>query len=607
MTQTSSTGREKPLMIAPLKRDLQFASGLFRTMGRVRGIHPSNPRRICDDLEAAAARWSDREALRFEGRSLSYGQMEALANRFARWALEGGLRPGDRVAIFLPNRIEYLPAWYGLSKVGVVGALINNQLTGKALAHCLSLSEALEVIVDAETSPALQDVLGDLERVPRLWSLDSPLPGEGDLTAVLEGLSDAPPPSSARDGLMAADTALLIYTSGTTGLPKAARMTHVRVQLYMRGFAGATGARPKDRIYVALPLYHATGGLCGMGAALLNGACVVLKRRFSASQFWEDVRREGCTQFVYIGELCRYLANQPPHPDERAHKLRLAFGNGLRPDVWPAVVDRFVLPSVLEFYGSTEGNVSLFNFDGHPGAIGRIPGFLRRRFNGRIVRFDYEAEAPLRGPDGLCIEAAPGEAGECLGRIDSADPRAQFTGYLDPVASEKKVLRDVFAPGDAWFRTGDLLRQDADGYVYFVDRVGDTFRWKGENVSTAEVAFCLHGAPGVVEANVYGVSVPGADGRAGMAALVTGADFDINMLASHIAADLPEYARPAFIRLEPELAVTGTFKQRKADLVAEGFDPSKVAAPLFYRAADGGYRALDATAYEAITSGQIRL
>jgi fatty-acyl-CoA synthase len=410
-----------------------------------------------------------------------------------------------------------------------------------------------------------------------------------------------------RDGLTAADTALLIYTSGTTGLPKAARMTHVRVQLYMRGFAGATGARPKDRIYVALPLYHATGGLCGMGAALLNGACVVLKRRFSASQFWEDVRREGCTQFVYIGELCRYLANQPPHPDERRHSLRLAFGNGLRPDVWPAVVDRFGLPSVLEFYGSTEGNVSLFNFDGHPGAIGRIPGFLRRRFNGRIVRFDYEAEAPLRGPDGLCIEAAPGEAGECLGRIDSADPRAQFTGYLDPVASEKKVLRDVFTPGDAWFRTGDLLRQDADGYVYFVDRVGDTFRWKGENVSTAEVALCLHGAPGVVEANVYGVSVPGADGRAGMAALVTGPDFDIDMLASRIAADLPEYARPAFVRLEPELAVTGTFKQRKADLVADGFDPGRVTAPLFYRAADGGYRALDATAYAAITSGQIRL
>lgn len=594
-------------MFSALQRDLRFATGMVRTLRRVRGIHPSSSRRICDDLEAAADRWRDREALRFEGRSLSYSEMDELANRFARWALESGLKPGDRVALFLPNRIEYLPAWYGLSKVGVVSALINNQLTGQALAHCLALSEAREVIVDPETSPALQEILGELDRVPRLWSLESPLPGEGDLSAALLDLSGAPPPASARYGLTAADTAILIYTSGTTGLPKAARMTHVRVQLYMRGFAGATGARPRDRIYVALPLYHATGGLCGMGAALLNGACVVLKPRFSATQFWEDIRREGCTQFVYIGELCRYLANQPPHPDERSHGLRLAFGNGLRPDVWNTVLDRFGLPSVLEFYGSTEGNVSLFNFDGRPGAIGRVPGFLKGRFNGRIVRFDYDAELPLRGPDGFCLEADPGEAGECLGRIDVADPRAQFTGYLDPAASEKKVLRNVFAPGDAWFRTGDLLRQDADGYVYFVDRVGDTYRWKGENVSTAEVALRLNEAPGVLEANVYGVSVPGAEGRAGMAALVTSSDFDIAILAARIAADLPEYARPAFLRLQPELAVTGTFKQRKADLVAEGFDPARVQGSLYFRAGDGGYRPLDAIAFEGIISGKLRV
>jgi fatty-acyl-CoA synthase len=503
--------------------------------------------------------------------------------------------------------MEYLPAWYGLSKVGVVSALINNQLTGQALAHCLTLAGAHEVIVDAETSPALQDVLGDLEHTPRLWSLDSPLPGEGDLAADLAGRSADPPPAAIREGLKAGDTALLIYTSGTTGLPKAARVTHVRVQLYMRGFAGATGARPDDRIYVALPLYHATGGLCGMGAALLNGACVVLRAKFSATQFWEDIRREGCTQFVYIGELCRYLANQPPHPDERSHQLRLAFGNGLRPDVWDKVTGRFGVPRVLEFYGSTEGNVSMFNFDGRAGAIGRIPRPLKQRFNARIVRFDYETEAPLRGADGYCTEADAGEAGECLGRIDSADPRAEFTGYLDPTASEKKVLRNVFAPGDAWFRTGDLLRQDADGYVYFVDRVGDTFRWKGENVSTAEVALRLQAVPGVVEANVYGVEVPGADGRAGMAALVTGEAFDLGILAARIAADLPEYARPAFLRLQPEMAVTGTFKQRKVDLVAEGFDPKKVQAPMFHRSGDGGYRPLDAAAHEGIVSGRIRI
>ena len=594
-------------MFATLRRDLRFYTGLARTLGRVRGITPDSPRRICDDLEASVRRWPDREAIRFEGRSLSYREMDGLANRFARWALESGLRPGDRVALFLPNRMEYLPAWYGLSKVGVVSALVNNQLTGQALAHCLNLANAQEVIVDPETSPALQAVLGNLEKGPRLWSLEAPLPGEGDLTALLSGLSDAPPPAASREGLTAHDTALLIYTSGTTGLPKAARVTHVRVQLYMRGFAGATGARPDDRIYVALPLYHATGGLCGMGAALLNGACVVLRRRFSATQFWSDIRQEDCTLFAYIGELCRYLANQPPHPDERAHRLRLAFGNGLRPDVWEKVIGRFGLPRVLEFYGSTEGNVSMFNFDGRPGAIGRIPAPLKGRFNARIVRFDYEVEAPQRGAGGFCTEAAPGEAGECLGRIDAADPRAEFSGYLDKAASEKKVLRDVFAPGDAWFRTGDLLRQDADGYVYFVDRVGDTFRWKGENVSTAEVALRLQAVPGVVEANVYGVEVPGADGRAGMAALVTGEGFDLGNLAARIAADLPEYARPAFIRLQPEMEVTGTFKQRKVELVAEGFDPAKVAQPLFLRAADGGYRPLDAAAYEEISKGHIRI
>ena len=594
-------------MFAPLKRDLLFASGLFRTLGRVKGIEPGSPRRICDDLEAAVRRWRDREALRFDGRSLTYGEMDALANRFARWALEAGLKPGDRVALFLPNRIEYLPAWYGLSKVGVVSALINNQLTGQALVHCLALAGAHEVIVDAETSPSLQDVLSDLGHTPRLWSLDSPLPGEGDLTADLAGRSAEPPPPALREGLKAGDTALLIYTSGTTGLPKAARVTHVRVQLYMRGFAGATDARPDDRLYVALPLYHATGGLCGMGAALLNGACVVLRAKFSASQFWEDIRREGCTQFVYIGELCRYLANQPPHPDERSHTLRLAFGNGLRPDVWDKVTGRFGVPRVLEVYGSTEGNVSMFNFDGRAGAIGRIPRPLKQRFNARIVRFDYETEAPLRGPDGFCTEAVAGEAGECLGRIDSSDPRAEFTGYLDPAASDKKVVRNVFAEGDAWFRTGDLLRQDADGYVYFVVRVGDTIRWKGENVSTAEVALRLQAVPGVVEANVYGVAVPGADGRAGMAALVTGEDFDLGILAARIAADLPEYARPAFLRLQPEMAVTGTFKQRKVDLVTEGFDPGKVQAPMFHRAADGGYRPLDAAAYEGIVTGRIRI
>jgi fatty-acyl-CoA synthase len=359
---------------------------------------------------------------------------------------------------------------------------------------------------------------------------------------------------------------------------------------------------------VALPLYHATGGLCGMGAALLNGACVVLRRRFSATQFWSDIRQEDCTLFAYIGELCRYLANQPPHPDERAHRLRLAFGNGLRPDVWEKVIGRFGLPRVLEFYGSTEGNVSMFNFDGRPGAIGRIPAPLKGRFNARIVRFDYEVEAPQRGAGGFCTEAAPGEAGECLGRIDAADPRAEFSGYLDKAASEKKVLRDVFAPGDAWFRTGDLLRQDADGYVYFVDRVGDTFRWKGENVSTSEVEIAISSMPGVTHAIVYGVAVPGQDGRAGMAAITPKDSVDLKALHRHLASNLPAYARPVFLRFQDEAETTGTLKYRKVDLVREGFDPMKASDPLFVADAERStYVPITVDLLRDIVSGKMRL
>src|SRR5436190_1025057 len=315
----------------------------------------------------------------------------------------------------------------------------------------------------------------------------------------------------------------------------------------MRGFAGSTGARASDRIYVALPLYHATGGLCGVGAALLNGGSLVLKKRFSATQFWGDVVAQNCTMFVYIGELCRYLVNHDPDPNETLHKIRLAFGNGLRPDVWPVLKQRFHIPEVLEFYGSTEGNVSLFNFDGHEGAIGRIPKWLRKRFNVRLVQFDVETEEVERGPDGLCVECAPGQVGQCVGQI-GGDARAEYSGYLDRKESEKKVIHDVFEAGDAWFATGDLMRLDGEGYFYFVDRIGDTFRWKGENVSTTEVAERLQAAPGVNEATVYGVEMPGSDGRAGMAALVVDGDFDIMALDAHVKRELPSFAQPLFVR-----------------------------------------------------------
>ena len=591
---------------ARLEREWKFLKGLNRTLTRVKSIAPDSPNLLCDDLEAAVAKHRDRPAITFEGRTVTYGEMDAIANRYAHWAKSLNLRRGQTVALFMPNRLEYFPIWYGLSKVGVITALINNNLAGASLVHCLNISGASHVIVDSETSPVFEGVRTQTEKHFQQWVLGPAHGDQRDLVQALKSCSQLAPDRSAREDMTGRDTALFIYTSGTTGLPKAARITHVRAQLYMRGFAGATGATETDRIYVALPLYHATGGLCGLGAALMNGGSVVIRKKFSASHFWQEVTEEACTMFVYIGELGRYLVNQEPGEFDTAHKIRLAFGNGLRGDVWADLKTRFAIPDVLEFYGSTEGNVSMFNFDGQVGAIGRAPKYLRKRFNIRLVQFDVEAEAPIRSPSGFCIEAGPGQIGECIGQI-GLDARSEFTGYVDKAASDKKILRDVFEKGDAWFRTGDLMRIDADGYFYFVDRIGDTFRWKGENVSTGEVAQQLSAAPGVIEANVYGVSVPGADGRAGMAGIVAEPDFDIAAFGAFMAAELPTFAQPVFIRLLPALETTGTFKLRKIDLVNDGFDPAKVKTPLFYKDPAKGYVKLTKAAYARIVEGGVKL
>lgn len=589
-----------------LERDWRFARSLNRTLKRVKTIAPASPHLLCDDIQAAVEQWRGSPALTFEHKTVTYGEMDAIANRFAHWAKGIGVRRGQVVALFMPNRLEYFPIWYGLTKIGAVTALINNQLQGAPLAHCLNISGAAHVIVDAETSPAFEQARGLLERPMQQWVLGQAHGDQRDLSQALKSCSQLPPDRSVRDGMTAKDTALLIYTSGTTGMPKAARVTHVRAQLYMRGFAGATGSNEKDRVYITLPLYHATGGLCALGAALMNGGSAVIKKKFSASHFWEDVVAENCTMFVYIGELCRYLVNHEETESERLHKIRLAFGNGLRADVWAEMKRRFRIPEILEFYGSTEGNVSMFNFDGQVGAIGRSPKWLKDKVNYRLVQFDVEKEEEVRGLNGLCIEAGPGQIGECIGKI-GGDARSEYAGYVDKAASEKKILRDVFAKGDAWFRTGDLMKTDADGYFYFVDRIGDTFRWKGENVSTGEVAERLQAIAGVVEANVYGVEVEGADGRAGMAGLVVEEGFDIKAFGDAVAQDLPSYAQPVFIRILPAIETTGTFKYRKLDLVADGFDPAGIKGAVYYKDPNKGYVRLTKPGYAKILAGGVKL
>ena len=590
-----------------IRREWRFLRPLLRTLKRVRSVAGDSPHLSCDDLEDAVNRWRERPALQFEGRTLTYGEFDALANRYAHWAASRGLRRGSTVAVLLPNRIDYVAAWYGLTKIGVASALINNHLAGAPLAHCLKVADASHVIVDGETVAALEAVRASLDKSITIWTLDEPHGDQRNLTTALKGSSAVRPEREQfRSGMTAKDTALYIFTSGTTGLPKAARITHMRVQLYMRGFAAATGARADDRIFCALPLYHATGGICAMGAALLNGGLFIAARRFSASQFWDEIIATKATMFVYIGELCRYLVNQPARPQDRDSQVRMAFGNGLRPDVWRKLRTRFRIPEILEFYGATEGNVSMFNFDGRIGAVGRAPRYLRKQFNVRLIRFDMDKEEPVRAANGLCIEARPGEVGECVGEI-GADARRNYVGYADQAASKSKVLTDVFKRGDAWFATGDLMRQDRDGYFYFVDRIGDTFRWKGENVSTTEVAERLAAVAGVKEANVYGVRVGKLDGRAGMASVVAGPDFDIKDLKAKLDAELPDYAQPMFVRLQPAIETTGTFKYRKTDLSAEGFDPELVKEPIYYRNPDRGYVKLTKAAYAKIITDELRL
>jgi fatty-acyl-CoA synthase len=333
-------------------------------------------------------------------------------------------------------------------------------------------------------------------------------------------------------------------------------------------------------------MYHTNGGVIAVGVALTVGGSCYIRERFSAHEFWNDATRRDCTMFIYVGELCRYLHNTPASGGDRAHRIRMAVGNGLRPDIFAAFQTRFAIPHVLEFYAATEGNVALFNFDSHPGAVGRLPGWAAKRFPVRTVAYDVDANVEKRDAAGHCRECGVDEPGELLGEIldDPGKPAAKFDGYCDPAATKAKILRDVFKPGDAWFRTGDLLKRDARGYYYFVDRIGDTFRWKGENVSTTEVAETISAFPGVLEATVYGVAMPGHEGRAGMAAVVVDnvAEFDLAGLHAEIAERLPAYARPLFLRFRPKLDLTGTFKPRKVELVTQGFDPERCGDPIYF-------------------------
>jgi fatty-acyl-CoA synthase len=569
----------------------------------------ANPNRLFADLvEEWADRQPDHPALMSDRETLSYRELNERINRYARWALAQGIGKGETVCLLLSGQPDYLAAWLGLSKVGAVAALINTRLVGSSLAHCIDVAEAGHVIVGQDLDNAFEEVRPRLKRAPTVWR-HGENEGEADRKMALARFDAAPLNSSERGGVRIDDRALLIYTSGTTGLPKAAAISHRRILNWGGWFAGLTNASPADRLFDCLPLFHSVGGVVAPCSMLAAGASVVLSDKFSASAFWRDVVRWDCTLFQYIGELCRYLVKAPPSGIEKQHRLRLACGNGLRGDIWEQFQARFSIPQILEFYAATEGNFSLYNVEGKPGAIGRIPPLLAHRFPAAIVRTDTETLTPLRNAEGLCVACDVGEAGEALGRIGTADDAGgRFEGYTSAADTEKKILRDVFAKGDVWFRTGDLMKIDDGGFFHFVDRLGDTFRWKGENVATSEVNEAILECRGVIDATTYGVLVPGTDGRAGMAALVTDASFDFPGFRDHLVRRLPAYACPVFVRLCTALDSTETFKQKKQDLIRSGFDPHDVTDPLFFRdPTSGDFVALDVDRYAKVLQGIIRL
>jgi len=569
-----------------------------------------NPDRIFSMvIQDLSEKLGDAPALLSDGECLTYRALAEQSNRYARWALDQGLVKGDVVCLLMPNRPEYMAIWLGITSVGGVVGLLNTNLAGPSLSHCIKIVAPKHLIVAAELMDPLIAALPDLAGAMQIWTHGS---DHGEFPRIDRDIERHPGErlrDAERRPPTIEDRALLIYTSGTTGLPKAACVSHGRLMQWSHWFAGMTDAHASDRMYNCLPMYHSVGGVVATGAVLVGGGAVVLRNRFSAGQFWKDVIRWDCTLFQYIGELCRYLLQTEPHPSEKEHHIRMCCGNGLSADVWDAFKNRFRIPQILEFYAATESNISLFNVEGKAGAIGRVPFLLAHRFSPMLVAFDVERGVPVRNEQGFCVRCAPNEVGEALGQILENAPNLgnRFEGYTSKEASETKILRNVFEPGDAWFRTGDLMRKDEQGYFYFVDRIGDTFRWKGENVSTLEVAQAICTFPGITEAIVYGVPLPGTDGRAGMATLVADEGMDLAALRTHLINRLPEYARPLLVRMRSEIAVTATFKYTKTDFVRQGYDPVATSDVIYFNDSERqAFVRLDKPLYERIHTGQIR-
>lgn len=566
----------------------------------VRTSRSSDTLSIGRKFQELAVSQPDAPFLKFQGVTVSYGEANRRANRFAEVLKSRGVTRGDTVGVCMTNRTEVMLAILGAVKVGASVGLLNHHQRGEVLDHSQQLLDSKVTLVGAECVDAVQSLpreawIGELMAVSspvdlpfreftagdRPESLSDLTWLEDELAALGDEVGETNPPEA--DQTLGEETAYYIFTSGTTGLPKASTMTHYRWNRALAGF-GLSGVRLKkdDVLLCPLPMYHNNALTVGLGCVLAAGACLAIEEHFSASKFWDQARASGATAAIYIGEICRYLLNQDPGPGDRDHKVRVMTGNGLRPEIWDEFQERFGIERICEFYAASECNIAFVNAFNIPKTTGYCP------MNFAIVEYDPESGEPLRGQDGRLKKVGKGGIGLLLSGISSSQP---FDGYTDPEATEKKIVRDAFTDGDAWFVSGDLMLDQGLKHASFIDRLGDTFRWKGENVATTQVEAAVGSFPGVDQAVVYGVEVPGADGRAGMAAvrLHERAEFDGAGLAEHLRSSLPSYAVPLFIRLSEELEQTSTYKSRKTELRDQAFDVSGFDEPVYVLTKDKGY------------------
>ncbi|XP_059862938.1 long-chain fatty acid transport protein 6 isoform X2 [Delphinus delphis] len=536
----------------------------------------------------------------YEGDIYTYQDVDKRSSRVAHVFLNHStLKRGDTVALLMSNEPDFIHVWFGLAKLGCVVAFLNSNIRYVSLLHCIRSCEPRALVVGADLLQTIEEILPSLPADISVWAMKESVPqGIISLKEKLSTASDSQVPHSHHAASNLKTPYLYIFTSGTTGLPKAAVICQLQA---MKSSAGlwAFGCTSNDIIYISLPLYHSAGSLLGIGGCIELGATCVLKKKFSASQFWNDCKKYNVTVFQYIGELCRYLCKQPKREGEKDHRVRLAVGNGIRSDVWREFLDRFGNIKMCELYGATEGNICFMNHTGKIGSVGRANFLHKLFFAFDLIKYDFQKDEPIRNEHSWCS------------RVKKVNAKNPFFGYAgNRKQTEKKLLCDVFKKGDVYFNTGDLMVQDQENFLYFWDRIGDTFRWKGENIATTEVADIVGMLDFIQDTNVYGVAVPDYEGKAGMASITLkpNMSLDLEKVYEQVVTFLPAYACPQFLRIQEKMETTGTFKLQKFRLVEEGFSPLKISDPLYFMdKLKKSYIPLTKEIYDQIVLGKIKL